>query len=318
MGHGFSSFLLNAFAGRRHRLEPGLTPGSSWIIHLYTNELADATGDLFQRPVTQDQAAGSREMSNFNLESVLSVHHWTDTLFSFTTTRDSSFRFRNGEFTMIGLKVGEKPLLRAYSVASANYEDRLEFFSIKVPDGPLTSRLQHLKQGDEVIVSRKATGTLVIDNLEDGRNLYLIGTGTGLAPFLSVIKDPETYERFEKVVLLHGCRRVAELAYGEMITEKLPKDELIGDLVRNQLIYYPTVTRDPFRNRGRITDLINSGKLFSDAGVAPLEAEHDRVMICGSPALVHDTRALLLGKDFREGNHGEPGQFVVEKAFAER
>ncbi len=159
-------------------------------------------------------------MSSFNQESVLSVHHWTDNLFSFTTTRDPSFRFRNGEFTMIGLKVGERPLLRAYSVASANYEDRLEFFSIKVPDGPLTSRLQHLKQGDEVIVSRKATGTLVIDNLKDGRNLYLIGTGTGLAPFLSVIKDPETYERFEKVVLLHGCRRVAELAYGEMITEK--------------------------------------------------------------------------------------------------
>ena len=235
-------------------------------------------------------------MSNFNQESVLSVHHWTDTLFSFTTTRDPSFRFRNGEFTMIGLKVGEKPLLRAYSVASANYEDRLEFFSIKVPDGPLTSRLQHLKQGDEIIVSRKATGTLVIDNLEDGRNLYLIGTGTGLAPFLSVIKDPETYERFEKVVLLHGCRRVKELAYGEMITEKLPNDELIGELVRNQLIYYPTVTRDPFRNRGRITDLITSGKLFGDIGLASLDPAHDRVMICGSPALVPDTRALLDGQ----------------------
>jgi len=249
-------------------------------------------------------------MSNFNQESVLSVHHWTDTLFSFTTTRDPSFRFRNGEFTMIGLKVGERPLLRAYSVASANYEDRLEFFSIKVPDGPLTSRLQHLKQGDEIIVSRKATGTLVIDNLHDGRNLYLIGTGTGLAPFLSVIKDPETYQRFQKVILLHGCRRVAELAYGEMITERLPKDELIGDLVRNQLIYYPTVTRDPFKNRGRITDLITSGKLFTDAGLAALEAEHDRVMICGSPALVHDTRALLAGKGFVEGNHGEPAQFA--------
>jgi ferredoxin--NADP+ reductase len=262
--------------------------------------------------------SGSSAMSNFNQESVLSVHHWTDTLFSFTTTRNPSFRFRNGEFTMIGLKVNEKPLLRAYSVASANYEDRLEFFSIKVPDGPLTSRLQHLKQGDEIIVSRKTTGTLVIDNLEDGRNLYLIGTGTGLAPFLSVIKDPETYERFEKVVLLHGCRRVAELAYGEMITEKLPNDEMIGELVRNQLIYYPTVTRDPFRNRGRITDLITSSKLFSDIGLAPLEPAHDRVMICGSPALVHDTRELLSGEGFVEGNHGEPGQFVVEKAFAER
>jgi ferredoxin--NADP+ reductase len=255
---------------------------------------------------------------SFNLESVLSVHHWTDTLFSFTTTRDPSFRFRNGEFTMIGLKVGERPLLRAYSVASANYEDRLEFFSIKVPDGPLTSRLEHLKRGDEILVSRKATGTLVIDNLEDGRNLYLIGTGTGLAPFLSVIKDPETYDRFEKVVLLHGCRRVTELAYGEMITQRLPNDELIGELVRDQLIYYPTVTRDPFHNRGRITDLMDSGKLFSDAGLAALEARHDRVMICGSPALVHDTRALLSAKGFVEGNHGEPGQFVVEKAFAER
>src|ERR1700730_5500143 len=260
---------------------------------------------------------GSNRMSSFNQESVLSVHHWTDNLFSFTTTRDPSFRFRNGEFTMIGLKVGEKPLLRAYSVASANYEDRLEFFSIKVPDGPLTSRLQHLKEGDEIIVSRKATGTLVIDNLENGRNLYLIGTGTGLAPFLSVIKDPETYERFEKVVLLHGCRRVAELAYGEMITETLPKDDLIGEMVRNQLVYYPTVTRDPFRNRGRITDLMMSGRLFGDAGLAPLEAVHDRVMICGSPALLHDTRALLLGKGFLEGNRGDRGRFVVEKAFVE-
>src|SRR5665213_1360163 len=167
-------------------------------------------------------------MSNFNQESVLTVHHWTDTLFSFTTTRNPSFRFRNGEFTMIGLKVGEKPLLRAYSVASANYEDRLEFFSIKVPDGPLTSRLQHLKEGDEIIVSRKATGTLVIDNLEDGRNLYLIGTGTGLAPFLSIIKDPETYERFERVVIVHGCRWVAELAYGELIANVMPADELVG------------------------------------------------------------------------------------------
>jgi ferredoxin--NADP+ reductase len=179
-------------------------------------------------------------------------------------------------------------------VASANYEDRLEFFSIKVPDGPLTSRLQHLKEGEQIIVGRKATGTLVIDNLKNGRNLYLVGTGTGLAPFLSIIKDPETYDRFEKVVLLHGCRHVAELAYGEMINDHLPKDDLIGELVRNQLIYYPTVTRDPFRNRGRITDLMTSGKLFNDIGVAPLEAAHDRVMICGSPALLQDTRTLLL------------------------
>ena len=257
-------------------------------------------------------------MSNFNQETVLSVHHWTDNLFSFTTTRDSSFRFRNGEFTMIGLKVGEKPLLRAYSVASANYEENLEFFSIKVPDGPLTSRLQHLKEGDQIIVSRKATGTLVIDNLTDGRNLYLIGTGTGLAPFLSVIKDPETYERFEKVVLLHGCRHVRELAYGELITEKLPQDEMIGDMIRNQLIYYPTVTRDLFRNRGRITDLITSGKLFEDISLPQLDAAKDRVMMCGSPALLLDTKKLLEDRGFVEGNHGEPADFVVEKAFAER
>ena len=257
-------------------------------------------------------------MSNFNQETVLSVHHWTDNLFSFTTTRDSSFRFRNGEFTMIGLKVGEKPLLRAYSVASANYEENLEFFSIKVADGPLTSRLQHLKEGDQIIVSRKATGTLVIDNLTAGRNLYLIGTGTGLAPFLSVIKDPETYERFEKVVLLHGCRHVRELAYGELITEKLPQDEMIGEMVSNQLIYYPTVTRDPFRNRGRITDLITSGKLFEDISLPALDAAKDRVMMCGSPALLLDTKKLLEDRGFVEGNHGEPADFVVEKAFAER
>jgi ferredoxin/flavodoxin---NADP+ reductase len=257
-------------------------------------------------------------MANFNQESVLSVHHWTDNLFSFTTTRNPSFRFRNGEFVMIGLEIGDRPLMRAYSVASANYEPNLEFFSIKVPDGPLTSRLQHLKEGDQVIVGRKATGTLVIDNLTNGRNLYLIGTGTGLAPFLSVIKDPATYDRFEKIVLLHGCRRVAELAYGEMITEKLPQDELIGELIREQLIYYPTVTRDPFRNRGRITSLIASGKLFSDISLPDLDAAKDRVMICGSPALLADTKSILIEKGFEEGNHGEAADFVVEKAFAER
>ncbi|WFU40298.1 ferredoxin--NADP reductase [Bradyrhizobium sp. CB82] len=257
-------------------------------------------------------------MSTFNRESVLSVHHWTDNLFSFTTTRDPSFRFRSGEFTEIGLKVDEKPLLRACSLASGQYEDRLEFFAVKVPDGPLTSRLQHLKAGDEILVSCETTGTLVIDNLEHGRNLYLIGTGTGLAPFLSVIKDPETYLRFENVVLLHGCRCVAEFAYGEMITDKLPSDELLGDFVRYQLIYYPTVTRDPFHNRGRITDLIASGKLCTEIELPELDPQHDRVMICGSPALVRDARELLIAKGFVEGNDGEPAQFVVEKAFAER
>ncbi|MBV9077318.1 MAG: ferredoxin--NADP reductase [Methylobacteriaceae bacterium] len=257
-------------------------------------------------------------MSNFNEERVLSVHHWTDTLFSFTTTRDPTFRFRNGEFTMIGIKVNEKPLLRAYSLVSANYEENLEFFSIKVPAGPLTSRLQHLKVGDPIIVSRKATGTLVLDNLHAGRNLYLIGTGTGLAPFLSIIKDPETYERFERVVLVHGCRQVNELAYGETITTTLPEDEFVGELIREKLVYYPTVTREPFRNRGRVTDLIQTGKLFTDAGVAPLERDADRVMLCGSPAMLADLRTLLDARGFVEGNHGEPGEYVVEKAFVEK
>ena len=257
-------------------------------------------------------------MSTLNEETVVDVRHWTDRLFSFRTTRDPSFRFRNGEFTMIGLKVDGKPLLRAYSVASANYEDQLEFLSIKVTEGPLTSRLQNIKAGDPIIVSRKATGTLVIDNLLSGRNLYLLSTGTGLAPFLSVIKDPETYERFEKVILVHGVRNVSELAYKDSIAEELPNDELLGDLVSEKLIYYPTVTREPFRHNGRITVLMETGQLYSDLGLAPLEAAHDRVMICGGPHMLADIRAHLLARDFIEGNHGEPGQFVVEKAFVEK
>ena len=256
-------------------------------------------------------------MSNFNEERVLSVHHWTDTLFSFTTTRDPSFRFRNGEFTMIGIKVGEKPLLRAYSLVSANYEEQLEFFSIKVQDGPLTSRLQHLQVGDPIIVSRKATGTLVLDNVHAGRNLYLLGTGTGLAPFMSIIKDPDTYERFERVVLIHGCRQVSELAYGERITS-LPSDELLSESIGDKLIYYPTVTREPFRNRGRITDLITSGKLFTDIGLPEIDKAHDRVMLCGSPQMLADVRSLLDADGFVEGNHGEPGDYVIEKAFVEK
>ncbi|MDR3464114.1 MAG: ferredoxin--NADP reductase [Beijerinckiaceae bacterium] len=257
-------------------------------------------------------------MSNFNEERVLSVHHWTDRLFSFRTTRDPSFRFRSGQFTMIGIPVNGKPLLRAYSVASGFYEDELEFFSIKVQDGPLTSRLQHLKEGDTLLVSRKPTGTLVLDNLSPGKHLYLLGTGTGLAPFLSVIKDPETYERFEKVIVVHGVRHVADLAYSEIITEVLPKDELIGELVRDQLIYYPTVTREPFRNQGRITALIQSGKLFSDIGLPPMNRDDDRFMLCGSPQMIAEVRELLDAKGWQEGNHGEPGQFVIEKAFVEK
>ena len=256
-------------------------------------------------------------MTNLNEEQVLNVRHWTGTLFSFTTTRNPSFRFENGQFTMIGLRIDGRPLLRAYSLVSASYEETLEFFSIKVPDGPLTSRLQHLQQGDSVLVGRKPTGTLVLGNLLPGRRLYLIGTGTGLAPFMSLIKGPETYERFEKVVLVHGCRTIAELAYGETITGVLPRDEAIGESVRDQLVYFPSVTREPFRNRGRITDLIASGQLFQDLALPPLDPAEDRVMLCGSPELLRDARRLLETRGFTEASHAEPGRFAIEKAFVD-
>jgi ferredoxin/flavodoxin---NADP+ reductase len=224
-------------------------------------------------------------MSAFNKEQVLEVQHWTDTLFSFKTTRDPGFRFLSGQFTMMGLEVEGRPLLRAYSVASANHEENLEFFSIKVQDGPLTSKLQRIREGDIILVGRKATGTLITDNLLPGKRLLLLSTGTGLAPFVSVVKDPDVYERYEQIVLVHGCRQVAELAYGERIVESLRNDELFGEIIGDKLHYYPTVTREPFRNRGRITDLIASGRLFADIGQLPLDIETDRAMLCGSPTI---------------------------------
>ncbi|WP_378942931.1 ferredoxin--NADP reductase [Mesorhizobium sp. ANAO-SY3R2] len=257
-------------------------------------------------------------MSNLTQQQVLSVHHWTDTLFSFTTTRDPSFRFENGQFAMIGLEVDGKPLLRAYSVVSPNYDETLEFLSIKVPDGPLTSRLQHLAVGDSIVVGRKATGTLLLGNVRPGRNLYLFGTGTGLAPFMSLIRDPETFERYERVVLVHGCRQTDELAYKEQITSEFPANEYFGELLSEKLVYYPTVTREPFRNRGRITDLIRSGTLFSDIALPEMDAKNDRAMLCGSPAFIADMRDILEGLGMSEGNNATPGEYVVEKAFAER
>ncbi|HKJ61668.1 MAG TPA: ferredoxin--NADP reductase [Hyphomicrobiales bacterium] len=257
-------------------------------------------------------------MSNFNEETVLSVRHWTDTLFSFTTTRSPSFRFVNGQFTMIGLAIDGKPLLRAYSMVSTNYDEELEFLSIKVPDGPLTSRLQHIKEGDHILVGKKPTGTLVLDNLLPGRNLYLLSTGTGLAPFMSIIRDPETYEKCEKIVLVHGCRRVSELAYDTEITKELPNHEYLGELVSGNLIYYPTVTREPFRHQGRSTDLIASGQLFSDTGLPELDPEQDRAMICGSPQMLADLKAMLMERGFVEGSSGKPASFVIEKAFVDQ
>ncbi|KLR58333.1 MULTISPECIES: ferredoxin--NADP reductase [unclassified Diaphorobacter] len=257
-------------------------------------------------------------MSAFHEERVLTVHHWTDRLFSFTTTRDPALRFSNGHFTMIGLKVDGKPLLRAYSIVSANYEEHLEFLSIKVPDGPLTSRLQHIQVGDSIIVGKKPTGTLLIDYLLPAKRLYLMSTGTGLAPFLSVIRDPETYEKFEQVILIHGVRQVAELAYHDYITKELPQHEFLGELITKQLKYYPTVTREPFRNQGRMPNLIDSGKLAADLGLPELNPLDDRVMLCGSPEMLASLKELLEKRDFEEGNTTRPGDFVIERAFVEK
>ena len=258
-------------------------------------------------------------MSNFNTERVLSVHHWNDTLFSFKTTRDKSLRFHNGHFVMIGLEVNGRPLMRAYSIASPNYEEHLEFLSIKVQDGPLTSRLQHLREGDEILVSRKPVGTLVLDDVKPGRNLYLFATGTGLAPFMSIVQDPDTYERFDKVILLHGVRVVSEFAYADFITEALPNNEFIGDAVREKLVYYPTATREPFKYNGRVTDLIESGKFYADTGLAALDPAVDRAMICGSPAMLEDLSKMLDDRGFVISPHiGTPGDYVIERAFAEK
>jgi ferredoxin--NADP+ reductase len=256
-------------------------------------------------------------MSAFFEERVLTVHHWTDTLFSFTCTRDPSFRFKSGQFTMIGLQVDGRPLLRAYSMVSAHWQEELQFLSIKVQDGPLTSRLQHIVPGDTVVIGRKPVGTLLAESLLPGRNLYLLGTGTGLAPFMSLIKDPETYAPFDRVILVHGCRTVAELAY-EAEIEHLSTHELLGDLVAEKLVYYPTVTREDFRNQGRVTDLMFSGKLQADIGLPPLDRAKDRIMLCGSPGLLTDFNAFFKQQDWMEGTNTSQGEYVIEKAFVEK
>lgn len=258
-------------------------------------------------------------MSAFNVEQVLQVHHWNDTLFSFRTTRHPGLRFHNGHFVMIGLTVDGKPLTRAYSIASPNHEDYLEFLSIKVQNGPLTSRLQHLKVGDEILVSRKPVGTLVMADLNPGKHLYLFGSGTGLAPFLSIIQDHETYDLFEKVVLVHGVRLKSELAYCDYISDHLPQHDLLGESVREKLIYYPTVTREPFKYMGRMTDLIEDGRIFEHIGLPPLNPATDRAMICGSPTMLADMRKLLDERGFVISPHqGAAGDYVIERAFVEK
>jgi ferredoxin--NADP+ reductase len=251
----------------------------------------------------------------FFRETVASVHHWTDRLFSFTCTRDGAFRFGAGQFAMIGLVVNGKPLVRAYSMVSPPWEEHLEFLSIKVPDGPLTSRLQHIQPGDGVLIGRKPTGTLVVGNLIPGGVLWLFATGTGLAPFMSLIRDPDTYDRFERIVLVHTVRQVNELAYRMLIEEELYGHELLGELAREKLTYIPSVTREAFHTSARITTMIESGSLTGDLGLPALDPGRDRAMLCGSEAMNADVRALLEARGFIEGNNAEPGSYVVEKAF---
>jgi ferredoxin--NADP+ reductase len=258
-------------------------------------------------------------MAAIATERVLHVHHWNDSLFSFRTTRDPGFRFENGHFVMLGLNVDGRPLMRAYSIASPNWEEHLEFLSIKVPNGPLTSRLQHLAVGDEVLVSRKPTGTLVLHDLKPGRHLYLLGTGTGLAPFMSIIQDPETYERFEKIVIAHGVRRINDLAYEQFLIEHMPTHEFLGEHARAQLKYHPTVTRESFHTQGRLTDHIADGSLAAKAGLPPLDPATDRFMLCGSPSMLQDCRNLLDARGFVVSPRtGEPGDYVIERAFVEK
>jgi ferredoxin/flavodoxin---NADP+ reductase len=248
-------------------------------------------------------------------ETVTWVHHWTERLFSFRCTRDPALRFVAGQFAMIGLMVGGKPLVRAYSMVSPPWDDGLEFLSIKVQNGPLTSRLQHIRVGDTVLIGRKPTGTLLTENLLPGSTLWLLATGTGLAPFMSLIREPEVYDRFDRVVVMHTVREVKELAYHDLITRDLPAHDFLGEILRGKLLYYPSVTREPFPTQGRITTLIESGKVFSDLGLPPLSVERDRVMLCGSEAMNADVKALLEARGFTEGSNNAPGTYVVEKAF---
>jgi ferredoxin--NADP+ reductase len=256
-------------------------------------------------------------VANLSTQSVTGVHHWNDSLFSFKTTRDRSLKFENGHFLMLGIEVEGKPLMRAYSIASPNYEEELEFLSIKVADGALTSRLQNIQVGDEVFVSRKPTGTLVVDHLLEGRNLYLISTGTGLAPFISIIQDPETYEKFDNVIVTHGVRYASELAYQKFIQHDLPNNEFFGEEVREKLIYYPSVTREDYATQGRLTDAMSTGKLFTDIGLPQADPEHDRFMICGSPSMLKDSCQILNDWGFKESRQGIKAHYVIERAFVE-
>ncbi|MGQ0533601.1 MAG: ferredoxin--NADP reductase [Caulobacteraceae bacterium] len=247
---------------------------------------------------------------------VLDVTHYTEKLFAFSCARPPALRFRAGEFVMIGLMVGEKPLLRAYSIASPTWDDVLSFYSIKVPDGPLTTRLQHIKPGDDILVGRKPTGTLVLDALRPGVRLFLIATGTGLAPFASLVREPDTYARYDEVILTHTCRVDRELEYGREVVAAARADLLVGDLACARLRYVTTLTRAPHPIQGRITNLIADGVLFADLNAPALNPERDRIMICGAAPVLRDMKAIALAAGFDEGSNHHPGGFVIERAFA--
>jgi ferredoxin--NADP+ reductase len=254
----------------------------------------------------------------FYVETVKWVQHWTPQLFSFRTSRDPGLRFTSGQFVMVGLLTEEgRPLVRAYSIASPAWHDELEFYSIKVQDGPLTSRLQNIKVGDQLLIGRKPTGTLVMDGLRPGKRLYMLGTGTGLAPWLSLARDPDVYERFDEVIVTHTVREVADLNYRELLDHELKNDEILGEIIGDKLKYYPTVTREPFKTQGRITDLIASGQIFRDLGVPALDPKVDRLMLCGGPSVLADLKVQLEGMGFEEGSIANPGDYVLEKAFVE-
>ncbi len=253
--------------------------------------------------------------ANVHAETVVSIRHYTDRLFSFRVTRPQSFRFRSGEFVMIGLPNAEKPVFRAYSMASPAWDDEIEFFSIKVPDGPLTSHLQKIQPGDTVLMRQKSTGTLVIDALTPARRLFMISTGTGIAPFASLVRDPDTYEKFDEIIITHTCRDHAELAYGVELVDNLAADPLIGELTHGRVTLYSTTTREITPRMGRITRLIENGCFYEDLGIAPLSPATDRVMICGSMHMLKDVKELVQGLGFKEGSLSYPADFVVERAF---
>jgi ferredoxin/flavodoxin---NADP+ reductase len=258
-------------------------------------------------------------MSTIGVERVTQVQHWNESMFSFTTTRNPGFRFETGQFVMMGLQIEQQHVMRAYSIASASHEDQLEFLSIKVQEGRLTSRLQDLQVGEEVFVSRKPTGTLVLRDLKPGKRLFLLSTGTGLAPFLGLVKDPELYERFDLIILVHGVRYVRELAYAQFLENELPRQPFLGSMVKQKLLYYPTVTREPYLHQGRLTHLIQNGRLFSDLHIDGFDPATDRAMLCGSPAMIKEVGTLLDNRGFVRSPHiGEPGDYVFERAFVER